>query len=85
MLAIAMLGSALLLAALSAPSSAATSELFGVWVLNNELTTEVHAADSGQLIYTVVSSVSKVETIDEVIDVLGDKIAKRLRRDGVVK
>ncbi|MGI9291572.1 MAG: hypothetical protein ACR2QG_09900 [Gammaproteobacteria bacterium] len=50
-----------------------------------ELTTEVFAADSNELVYTVVSSVSKVETINEVIGVLSDEIAKRLRRDGVVQ
>jgi PBP1b-binding outer membrane lipoprotein LpoB len=50
-----------------------------------ELKTEVFAAQSGELIYTIVSRVSKVETINEVIDVLSDEIAKRLRRDGVIK
>jgi len=50
-----------------------------------ELKTEVFAAQSGELIYTIASRVSKVETIDEVIEVLSDEIAKRLRRDGVIK
>jgi hypothetical protein len=50
-----------------------------------ELKTEVFAAQSGELVYTIVSRVSKVETIDDVIEVLSDEIAKRLRRDGVIK
>jgi hypothetical protein len=50
-----------------------------------ELKTEVFATDSGDLVYTVVSRVSKVETISEVIEVLSDEIAARLRRDKVIK
>lgn len=50
-----------------------------------ELTTDVYDAASGERIYTVVSRVTKVETLTEVIDVLSDEIARRLRRDNVIR
>lgn len=50
-----------------------------------KLTTEVYDAESGELIYTVVASAKKMETIAEVIDVLSKKIAEQLRKDRVIK
>ena len=49
------------------------------------LTTEVFSATTGEHVYTVVSSATKQETLAEVIDLLSDIIAKRLRDDGVIK
>ena len=50
-----------------------------------ELTTDVYVAATGELIYTIVSTVTKQETLTDVIDVLSDEIAKRLRRDKVIR
>jgi hypothetical protein len=50
-----------------------------------ELTTDVYDAASGEHVYTLVASANKLETLVEVIDVLSDKIAERLRRDRVIK
>jgi hypothetical protein len=49
------------------------------------LTTEVYNAANGELVYTVTSTATKQETIGQVIDVLSDVIAKRLRDDGVIR
>ncbi len=50
-----------------------------------ELTTDVYVAATGELIYTIVSTATKQETLTDVIDVLSDEIAKRLRRDKVIR
>ena len=50
-----------------------------------KLHTDVYDARTGKLIYEMESAVAKQESLNEVIRVLGDEIAKRLRRDGVVK
>jgi hypothetical protein len=50
-----------------------------------ELTTDVYAAGSDERIYTIVSRATKQESLADVIDVLSDVIAKRLRRDKVIK
>jgi len=49
------------------------------------LTTDVYSAASGENVYSVVTSASKQETLADVIDVLSDAIAKRLRTDGVIR
>ena len=49
------------------------------------LTTDVYVAATGELIYTIVSTATKQETLTDVIDVLSDEIAKRLRRDKVIR
>jgi len=49
------------------------------------LTTDVYSAASGEHVYTVVSTATKQETLADVIDVLSDVIAKRLRSDGVIR
>ena len=50
-----------------------------------ELTTDVYVAATGELIYTIVSTATQQETLTDVIDVLSDEIAKRLRRDKVIR
>jgi hypothetical protein len=50
-----------------------------------ELTTDVYATASGERIYTIVSRANKQESLADVIDVLSNVIAKRLRRDKVIK
>ena len=50
-----------------------------------ELTTDVYATASGERIYTIVSRATKQESLADVIDVLSNVIAKRLRRDKVIK
>ncbi|MEJ2139033.1 MAG: hypothetical protein P8Y61_06240 [Gammaproteobacteria bacterium] len=49
------------------------------------LTTDVYSAASGKNVYTVVSTARKQETLTEVIELLSDVIARRLRTDRVVK
>jgi hypothetical protein len=49
------------------------------------LTTEVYSTASGEHVYTVVSTATKQETLTDVIDILSDVIAKRLRSDGVIR
>jgi hypothetical protein len=49
------------------------------------LTTDVYSAASGEHVYTVVSTATKQETLTDVIDVLSDVIAERLRSDGVIR
>lgn len=49
------------------------------------LTTDVYSAATGESVYTVVTSAKKQETLAEVIDVLSDVIAERLRADGVIR
>jgi hypothetical protein len=50
-----------------------------------ELTTDVYDTATGERVYTIVASVEKLETLKDVIDVLSDKIAERLRRDRVIR
>jgi hypothetical protein len=50
-----------------------------------ELTTDVYDTASGERVYTIVASANKLETLKDVIDVLSDKIAERLRRDRVIR
>lgn len=52
---------------------------------NTVLTTDVYSAATGESVYTVVTSAKKQETLAEVIDVLSDVIAERLRADGVIR
>jgi hypothetical protein len=49
------------------------------------LTTDVYSAASGENVYTVVTSTSKQETLADVIDVLSNAIAARLRADSVIR
>jgi hypothetical protein len=49
------------------------------------LTTDVYSAASGENLYTVVSTANKQESLTDVIDVLSDVIAARLRSDGVIR
>ena len=49
------------------------------------LTTDVYNASSGEKVYTVVTTAEKQETLAQVIDVLSDLIAERLRADGVIR
>ncbi len=50
-----------------------------------ELTTDVYATASGERIYTIVSRATKQESLADVIDVLSNVIAERLRKDKVIK
>jgi hypothetical protein len=50
-----------------------------------ELRTDVYATASDELVYTIVSRATKQESLADVIDVLGNVIAKRLRKDGVIR
>jgi hypothetical protein len=49
------------------------------------LTTDVYTSTSSDSIYTVAATATKQETLADVIDVLSDVIASRLRRDGVIR
>lgn len=49
------------------------------------LTTDVVRPGSEEPIYTVVATATKQETLADVIDVLSDVIAERLRRDGLIR
>ena len=49
------------------------------------LTTDVYSAVSGENVYTVVTTATKQETMADVIDILSDLIAARLRADGVIR
>jgi hypothetical protein len=49
------------------------------------LTTDVYPDMRSESIYTVAATATKQETLADVIDVLSDVIAKRLRRDGVIR
>lgn len=50
-----------------------------------KLHTDVYDAREGQLVYEMNSAVAKQETLNEVIRVLSDAIANRLRRDNVIQ
>jgi len=50
-----------------------------------KLQTDVYDAVSGDRVYTMTSAISKQETLADVIKVLSDEIAKRLRRDKVIQ
>ena len=50
-----------------------------------KLTTEVYDADTDSHVYTMVSSATGQETLSDVINVLSDLIARRLKSDRVVQ
>jgi hypothetical protein len=50
-----------------------------------ELRTDVYTTTSDQHIYTIISRATKQESLADVIDVLSNVIAKRLRKDGLIK
>jgi hypothetical protein len=50
-----------------------------------ELETDVYDLATGKRVYTLRSRATKQETLDDVISVLSDEIAKRLRRDRVIR
>ncbi len=52
---------------------------------NTVLTTDVYSVASEKNVYTVVTTARKQETLADVIELLSDVIARRLRADGVVK
>ena len=52
---------------------------------NMALTTDVYSAATGELVYSASSTAKKQETQGQLIDVMSDVIAKRLRADGVIR
>ena len=50
-----------------------------------ELRTDVYTTTSDQHIYTIISRATKQESLADVIDVLSNVMAKRLRRDGRIQ
>jgi hypothetical protein len=52
---------------------------------NMALTTDVYSAATGELVYSASSTAKKQKTKGQLIDVLSDVIAKRLRADGVIR
>jgi hypothetical protein len=52
---------------------------------NMALTTDVYSAATGELVYSASSTAKKQKTQGQLIDVLSDVIAERLRADGVIR